>query len=204
MSFLVTRPRGARAVLVLAHGAGAGMRHPFMQAIAGTLSDERIATLRFEFPYMAAGRKRIDAVPILEATILDAVKRARRLRLPILAGGKSMGGRITSMVAARGLLPMVRGLVFFGYPLHPANKPSIKRAEHLPDVPMPMLFLQGTRDALADLRLLRPIVAKLPHARLHVVEGADHGFAVLKRSGRNEPEVLRELAAETASFVREL
>jgi predicted alpha/beta-hydrolase family hydrolase len=198
---IVLRPKGARAVFVLAHGAGAGMRHAFMQAIANALAEERIATLRFEFPYMSEGRRRIDAASVLEQTIIAAVQRARRLKLPIIAGGKSMGGRITSMVAAQGLLPNVRGLVFLGYPLHLPEKPAIKRAEHLPQVPMPMLFLQGTRDALADLKLLRPILKKIPNAKLHIVDGADHGFAVLKRSGRAESEVLRELAKTTASFV---
>lgn len=197
MSFLVERPRGARAVFVLAHGAGAGMRHPFMQSMAAALAEERIATLRFEFPYMAEGRRRIDAFEVLERAIIDAVKRARRLKLPIFAGGKSMGGRITSMTAARGLLPGVRGLVFLGYPLHPAKKPATKRAEHLPEVPMPMLFVQGTRDALADLSLLRPIVKKLPTATLHVVDGADHSFKVARRA---QADVIAELARVTAEF----
>lgn len=203
---LVLRPKRARAVFVLAHGAGAGMRHAFMTAIAEALAEERIATLRFDFPYMARGSKRIDAAPILEQSIVDAVARARRLRLPLVAGGKSMGGRLASMAAAGGLLPSVRALVFLGYPLHPARRPlqggaGAKRAEHLARVPAPMLFLQGTRDALADLRLLRPIVRSLPEAKLHVVEGADHGFAVLKTSGRTEAEVLRELSRATAEFL---
>jgi len=203
---IVVRPRRARAVFVLAHGAGAGMRHAFMEAIAAALAEQRVATLRFPFPYMAAGRRRIDAHHVLESAILDAVGRARKLRLPIVAGGKSMGGRITSMVAADGLLPVVRGLVFLGYPLHAANKPAVlpKRAEHLARVPNPMLFLQGTRDALADLGLLRPILRKIPSAQLHVVEGADHAFAVLRRSGRTEADVLRELAETTAAFVERL
>ncbi len=179
------------------------MRHAFMQAIAEALAEERIATLRFEFPYMAAGRKRIDPTPLLEQTIVDAVARAKKLRLPILAGGKSMGGRITSMAAANGLLPRARGLVFLGYPLHLAKKPATKRAEHLPRVPMPMLFLQGTRDTLADLKLLRPILKRISNAQLHIVDGADHAFAVLKRSGRTESEVLRELASTIASFADE-
>ena len=128
MRVATVSPKGARALLVLAHGAGAGMRHAFMESLADALAQHKIATLRFEFPYMAEGKRRIDAYDVLEQSLLDAVKRARRRKLPVFAGGKSMGGRITSMVAARGLLDDVRGLVFFGYPLHAANKPAIKRA----------------------------------------------------------------------------
>ena len=168
------------------------MRHAFLEAIAGTLARLRVATLRFEFPYAAAGGRRPDPKPVLLETVCAAVAEAGRLAsgLPLFAGGKSMGGRMTSQAAADGRLEGVRGIVFLGFPLHPAGKPGSERADHLAQVHQPMLFLQGTRAALADLALLEPICEKLgPRARLHRVEGADHGFHVLKRSsgcGRRE------------------
>lgn len=192
---LVQTPPRAIARFVMAHGAGAGMRHPFMQAMADALYQERIATTRFEFPYMAEGRKRIDARAILERTIFEAVDSARD-KLPLFAGGKSMGGRITSHLQLD-----VRGLIFLGFPLHPANKPSTDRAKHLTTVAAPMLFLQGTRDALCDLRRLRPVLRRLPDATLHVVKAADHSFAVPKRSGRTIEAILAELATTIARFV---
>ena len=198
------RPRGATAALVLAHGAGAGMRHAFMEAAAAALAERGIATLRFQFPYMEAGKRRIDPRPLLQASVVAAIGEARRRArgLPLFAGGKSMGGRMTSMAAAASGLEGVVGLVFFGFPLHPAGRPGTERALHLAEVPLPMLFLQGTRDKLADLELLRPVCADLgERATLHVTEGADHGFSVLKRSGRTDAEVLAELCDAAAAFM---
>ena len=200
---LLWLPDGATSLLALAHGAGAGMRHAFLDAIAGALARCRVATLRFEFPYAAAGARRPDPKPVLLETVCAAVAEAARLAsgLPLFAGGKSMGGRMTSQAAADGRLEGVRGIVFLGFPLHPAGKPGTVRADHLTAVGQPMLFLQGTRDALADLALLAPICEKLgPRARLHRVEGADHGFHVLRRSGRSDADVIEELATEVERF----
>lgn len=199
----LVRPRDAIALFVCAHGAGAPMDHPFLASMAAALAREKIATLRFNFPYADQGKRRPDPKPLLEQTILAAMMRARRSTLPLLAGGKSMGGRITSLLAARGELD-VRGLVFLGYPLHPARKPATTRAEHLPAIAAPMLFLQGTRDTLADLTLLRPIVAALPDATLHEIPEGDHSFAVPKRTGRTEAAIHAELAAEIARFARRI
>jgi hypothetical protein len=201
---LLWLPDPAERFLALAHGAGAGMRNAFMEAVAAALARRRVGTLRFEFPYATAGARRPDPRPVLVETVVTAVAEAQRLAggLPLFAGGKSMGGRMTSHAAAEGRLPAVRGIVFFGFPLHPAGKPGTARADHLAGVAQPMLFLQGTRDALAELPLLRPICETLgPRARLHVVEGADHGFHVPKRSGRTDADVIEELADEVARFV---
>ena len=204
VSALLLRPAEARALLVLGHGAGAGMRHVFMEALSDRLAAEGIATLRYQFPYMEKGSRRPDRKPLLLSTVRAAVAEgARRIPdLPLFAGGKSMGGRMTSTAAAEAELPGVRGLVFVGFPLHPAGKPGIERAAHLRDVGCPTLFLQGTRDKLAEMELLRPVLAELGKGpRLHVVEGADHGFHVLKRSGRTDEEVLAELATTTATWI---
>ena len=193
----------ARCFLSLAHGAGAGMRHAFLEATAAALARERVATLRFEFPYASEGARRPDPRPVLVETVVAAAAEAERLAggLPLLAGGKSMGGRMTSHAAAEGRLAAVRGIVFLGFPLHPAGKPGAARADHLAQVPQPMLFFQGTRDPLADLGLLRPICEELgARATLHVIEGADHGFHVPKRSGRSDADVIEELAARIAAF----
>jgi predicted alpha/beta-hydrolase family hydrolase len=190
-------------MLVLAHGAGAGMRHPFMERLASALGDQGVATLRYQFPYMEQGGRRPDPPAVLEATVRAAVAlaRTRAPALPLLAGGKSLGGRMPSNAAARHGLEGVRGLGFAGFPLHPAGQPGTGRADHLGRVEVPMLFLQGTRDALAGLDLVTGVVAGLgPKATLHVVEGADHGFSVLKRSGRTDAEVLTELAVTTATW----
>jgi len=198
VSALLLRPAGARRLLVLGHGAGAGMRHAFLEAVAEHLAAEGVATFRYQFPYRERGGGRPDPPAVLEATVRAAVAAATAAApgLPLLAGGKSLGGRMTSRAAAREPLPGVAGLVFVGFPLHPAGKPGTERAAHLADVTVPMLFLQGTRDKLADLALLRPVLAGLAdRATLHVVEGADHGFAVLKRSGRTQVDVLKELAS---------
>src|SRR6266702_8206911 len=203
VSALLWRPAKSRRLLVLAHGAGAGMSHPFMEKLAGELAGVGVATLRYQFPYMEQRRRVPDSPAVLTATVVAALRAAAEAvpGLPLFAGGKSMGGRMTSQAAAQHPLDGVRGLLFFGFPLHPPNRPGTKRAEHLAKVTVPMLFLQGTRDALADLKLLRPVCAKLgPRAKLHVIEKADHSFHVLKSSGRNDAEVLRELAETAASW----
>jgi hypothetical protein len=196
VSALLELPPGARALYVLAHGAGAGMRHRFMEAVAAGLAERGVATLRYQFPYIEAGGRRPDPPGVLEATVRAAVAQAGAAApgLPLVAGGKSLGGRMTSSAAAKAPLPGVRGLVFLGFPLHAPGRPGSERAAHLEQVQIPMLFLQGTRDALADLALVSGVAGRLPKATLHVVEGGDHSFAVLKRSGRTEAEVMTELA----------
>ena len=203
VSALLSRPAKARRLLVLAHGAGAGMSHPSMEKLAGELACVGVATLRYQFPYMEKQRRVPDSPAILTAAVVAAVRAAAETvpGLALLAGGKSMGGRMTSQAAAQQPLDGVRGLVFFGFPLHPPNRPGTKRADHLAKVTVSMLFLQGTRDTLADLSLLRPVCAKLgSQATLHVIEKADHSFHVLKSSGRSDAEVLRELAETVVSW----
>ncbi len=207
VSALLLRPPEARHLLVLAHGAGADMRHRFMEALAVGLAAEGVATFRYQFPYTEQGRRSPSPRPVLVHTVRAAIAAASEAAgdLPLLAGGKSMGGRMTSLAASEEPLAGVRGLVFFGFPLHAAGKPSDERGAHLADVGVPMLFLQGTRDKLAELELLTPLCAGLgKRATLHVVEGGDHGFHVLKRSGRTDGEVLAELARETAAFADRL
>jgi predicted alpha/beta-hydrolase family hydrolase len=204
---LLLRPRGARALLAFAHGAGADMHHAFMQAAAEALSDRGIATLRYQFPYSEAGRRAPDHRKSLLATVRAAVAAAGKQArgLPLLAGGKSMGGRMTSLAAAEGDLDAVRGIAFFGFPLHAGGKPSNERGAPLRRVAQPLLFLQGSRDRLADLALLEPLVRGLPApTRLHVVQDADHSFHVPKRSGRTDAEVIDELARVTATWVEGL
>jgi uncharacterized protein len=203
VSALLLRPPDARWLLVLAHGAGAGMRHPFMGALSAELARIGVATFRYQFPYMEERRRVPDSPIVLTATVAAAVRTAAEEApgLPVLAGGKSMGGRMTSQASAEGLLQGVRGIVFYGFPLHPPNKPAVKRGDHLAKVRIPMLFLQGTRDELADLKLLHPIIEGLgAFARLRVIEGADHSFHVLKKSGTNDTAVLRGLADTTATW----
>lgn len=203
VSALLVRPAKARRMMALAHGAGAGMRHAFLEALSVELSNVGIATLRYEFPYMENRRRVPDSPRVLTATVAAAVSAAakKEVGLPLLAGGKSMGGRMTSTAASEGLFSNVQGLVFFGFPLHPPKRPGTKRAEHLKKVNVPMLFLQGTRDTLADLSLLRPICEDLgAKATLRVFETADHSFHVLKSSKRTDAEVLRELAEATAAW----
>lgn len=203
VSALLSRPVKAHRMLVLAHGAGAGMNHPFMQNLADELANVGVAAFRYQFPYMEQHRRVPDGPAVMTATVVAALRTAAEAApgLPLLAGGKSMGGRMTSQAAAQHPLVGVRGLVFFGFPLHPPNRPGTKRADHLAKVTTPMLFLQGTRDTLADLTLLRPICAKLgSRATLHVIETADHSFHMLKKSGRTDAEVLRELAETVASW----
>jgi predicted alpha/beta-hydrolase family hydrolase len=204
VSGLMQRPRGARACLVLAHGAGAGMTHPFMVEIANDLAVRGMATLRYQFPYMERGGKRPNAPPLCHATVRAAVLTAEKLapKLVLVAGGKSFGGRMTSQAQALSPLPGVRGLAFLGLPLHAANKPSSARGEHLLQVRIPMLFLQGTRDALADLALLRRLVKRLGKAAtLKVLSGADHSFHVLARSGRTDEQVRSEMLDSLASWI---
>ena len=206
VSSLPQAPPQPRAAMVLAHGAGAGMTHPFMEAIAQGLSERGVATLRFNFPYMERGSKRTDPAPLAQATVRSAVATAARLwpGVPLVAGGKSFGARMTSQAQAAEPLRGVRGLVFFGFPLHPAGQPSSTRAEHLDQVQLPMLFLQGTRDKLADLSLLGPLVDKIgPRAALKVIEHADHSFHVLVNSGRNDAQVLAELLDTAAGWINE-
>ena len=197
-------PAGARAGYVFAHGAGAGMAHPFMAQVAQGLAERGIATLRYQFPYMERGSKRPDAPATAHAAVRAAVaEAARRLPgLPLIAGGKSFGGRMTSQAQALGPLPGVIGLAFLGFPLHPAGKPADERAKHLFDVNVPMLFLQGTRDELADLSLLQPLVAKLgTGATLKLFDDADHSFHVPARSGRKDAQVMAEMLDAFASWL---
>jgi len=207
VSAILLQPHDAQCLLVLAHGAGAGMNHPFMAAIANELATAGVASFRFQFPYMEQRRRVPDRPPVLTATVQAAVQAASKAApdLMLFAGGKSLGGRMTSLAASEGRLDNVRGLVFFGFPLHPPNQPGTKRAEHLREAKLPMLFLQGTRDALADLKLLRPILAKLgTRATLQVIEGADHSFHVLKSSGKTDKDVLKELAQSASEWMKKL
>jgi len=207
VSGLLLRPPGASQLYVLAHGAGAGMRHPFLETIARALAERDVATLRYQFPYMERRASRPDPPALAAAAVRAAVAEAARLApgLPLVAGGKSFGGRMTSTAQAEEPLPGVRGLVFLGFPLHPPGRPGDARAEHLARVQIPMLFLQGTRDDFADLKLLTPLVQRLgARATLHLVEGGDHSFHVLKRSGRTDAEVLEELAAAVEQWATKL
>ena len=193
-----------RACYVFAHGAGAGMSHPFMTKVSEGLAERRIATLRYQFPYMERGGRRTDPPKVAQATVRAAVADAARLLpdVPLFAGGKSFGGRMTSQAQADAPLEGVRGLVFFGFPLHPAGKPSVSRAEHLERVEIPVLFLQGTRDDLAQLDLLEPVLRKLGgRATLKLFEDADHSFHVRARSGRTDADVMREMLDATAVWI---
>lgn len=201
---LLIRPDAARACFVFAHGAGAGMTHPFMEAVATGLAGRGVATLRYQFPYMEKASKRPDPPGIAQAAVRAAVAEAGRhcADLRLVAGGKSFGGRMTSQAQATAPLAGVRGLAFLGFPLHPAGKPSSDRARHLADVCVPMLFLQGTRDNLAELSLLEPVVKSLgPSASLHRVEGADHSFHVPARSGRRDSEAMDEILDAFAEWI---
>jgi len=207
VSAILIRPAAARWLYVFGHGAGAGMRHPFMEDAATALAGRGFATFRYQFAYQEKGSRRIDPQPILLATVRAAIHSAREAApdLPLLAGGKSMGGRMTSLAASEEPLPFVKGIAFFGFPLHPAGAPGQGRADHLAQVEVPMLFLQGTRDTLADLGLLRPVIDNLgSRATLHVVDGADHGFHVLKRSGRTPADVMDELTRTMEEWAERL
>jgi uncharacterized protein len=204
VSALLIRPAEARACFVFAHGAGAGMSHPFMETFATGLGERDIASLRYQFPYMEKGSRRPDPPAIAQAAVRAAVAEAGLScpGLPLIAGGKSFGGRMTSQAQAVAPLPGVRGLAFLGFPLHPAGKPSTDRAKHLSDVHVPMLFVQGTRDNLADVKLLEPVVKSLgPSASLYLVAEADHSFHVLARSGRNDEAVMLEILDTFAGWI---
>ena len=202
VSGLLLLPDQAHACLVLAHGAGAGMTHPFLEAVAQELASRGMATFRYQFPYMEKKTRRPDPPPVAEACVRYAVEEAARLcpRLPLFAGGKSFGGRMTSQAQAKAALPDVRGIVFLGFPLHPSGKPSDARATHLANVKVPMLFLQGTRDTLAELSLLKPVCKRLPSATLHIVDEADHSFHVPARTGRKDADVRAELESTITAW----
>jgi predicted alpha/beta-hydrolase family hydrolase len=204
VSALLLRPPQAGACFVFAHGAGAGMSHEFMERVATGLGDRGIATLRYQFPYMENGSRRPDPPAIAHAAVRAAVAEAARCcaGLTLIAGGKSFGGRMTSQAQASAPLAGVRGLAFLGFPLHPAGKPSEARAKHLGDVDIPMLFVQGTRDKLAELPLIEPVVKRLGvSASLHQVAEADHAFHVLARSGRNDREVMSEIIDTLSAWI---
>lgn len=204
VSGLLERPDAARAVLVLAHGAGAGMEHPAMRDVATGLAQRGIATLRYQFPYMERGSRRPDPPPLCHATVRAAVAEAARLApdLPLLAGGRSFGGRMTSQAQAKEPLAGVRGLIFLAFPLHPAGRPGTDRAAHLEQIGIPMLFVQGTRDELASLDLLQPLVARLGgRATLHLLQDADHSFHVPARSGRTNAQVLAAALDDLCDWV---
>ena len=206
VSALFQLPPAATACFVLAHGAGAGMEHPSMTAFAAELATRRIATLRFQFPYMERGTRRPDPPPVCHATVRAAVAEAARLapKLALFAGGRSFGGRMTSQAQAIEPLPGVHGLAFIGFPLHPAGRPSAERAAHLHEVKVPMLFLQGTRDELAKLELLQPVVDQLgARATLKLLQDADHSFHVPARSGRKDPEVRAEMLDALAVWIEQ-
>jgi predicted alpha/beta-hydrolase family hydrolase len=203
VSGLLQAPANARACYVLAHGAGAGMKHAFMAAVAAELAERGIATLRYQFPYMEKGGKRPDPPKVAHAAVRAAVAEAARQlpALPLIAGGKSFGGRMTSQAQAAAALPNVRGLAFLGFPLHPAGRPSQDRAAHLYDVQIPMLFLQGSRDQLAVLDQLEPVCNALgPRATLEIFPDADHSFHVPAKTGRKDPEVRAEVLNRLAAW----
>jgi len=207
VSGVLVRPDASSCLYVFAHGAGAGMDHVFMEEASQKLAARNVATFRYNFPYKEAGRRPPNPAPILIKTVRSAIAEASRLApgLPLLAGGKSMGGRMTSTAASTEALPGVAGLVFFGFPLHAPGRDSADRGAHLADVGLPMLFLQGTRDKLANLDLLRPLLGEVePRPVLHVVDDADHGFHVPKRTGRTDDEVLDELCETVSGWATEI
>jgi predicted alpha/beta-hydrolase family hydrolase len=204
VSGLLDLPANARACFVFAHGAGAGMQHASMASVAGDLSQQGIATLRYQFPYMERGSKRPDPPALCHATVRAAVAEVVRAvpNLPLVAGGRSFGGRMTSQAQALEPLPGVAGLAFLAFPLHPAGRPSQERADHLSDVEIPMLFLQGTRDELATLDLLEPLVQRLgARATLKLLQEADHSFHVRASSGRRDPDVRQELVRALVDWI---
>lgn len=206
VSALLDRPAFPWACYVLAHGAGAGMRHPFLTEIAARLAARGIATFRYQFPYMEKNKRRPDPPHLAQAAVRAAVElAASHVNVPLVAGGKSFGGRMTSQAQAAEPLKNVLGLAFLGFPLHPPGAKGIKRAEHLDDVSVPMLFLQGTRDTFADLDLVRRVCGRVGHrATLHVVEDGDHSFKVPKRSGRTSDDVMAELVDTIVEWARPL
>jgi hypothetical protein len=204
VSAILLRPANAQWLYVLGHGAGAGMRHPFLETMARALFERDVATFRYQFPYMEAGRRAPNARPILVETVRAAVETAQRAApdLRVVAGGKSMGGRMTSLAAAEATLPDVEGLVFLGFPLHAAGKPSADRGAHLDKVGLPMLFIQGTRDRLADVELLQSCIDRVePKPQLSLVATGDHSFKVLKSAGQSYNEVLTGIADTIAAWL---
>ena len=205
VSGLLLMPASAKALLVLAHGAGAGMRHKFMQECAAKLAEGGIATLRYQFPYMEKRIKRPDSESMLTDTVRAAVAVAKKNAggLPLFAGGKSMGGRMTSLAAAKEPLDGVRGLIYFGFPLHAMGKPGAERGDHLAEIKLPMLFLQGSRDGLADLKLLKPLCKKLGKAvELFVIAGGDHSFHMLKSAKRSDDQALSDAVKKTVAWIK--
>jgi predicted alpha/beta-hydrolase family hydrolase len=201
VSGLLTLPKGARAIYVLAHGAGAGMAHPFLAKFATLMAERGIGTLRYQFPYMEAGSRRPDSPEVAEAAVRAAVAEAAKRRLPVVAGGKSFGGRMTSQAEAHGAMGVI-GLAFLAFPLHPPGAPATTRADHLADVKVPMLFLQGTKDEFADMDLLKPVVKQLgKRATLHLVPDGNHSFHVPAKSGRKDADVMVELADTLAAWI---
>lgn len=204
VSALLNRPEKAKCLLVLGHGAGANMQHPFMEKLAGFLADFGVATFRYNFPYMEQGKRFPSPQPILLKTVRSAVAEAHKLLpdLPLFAGGKSMGGRMTSLAASREPLPNVKAIVFFGFPLHAPGKDGRERAKHLFNVSLSMLFLQGTRDKLANLTYLEPVCDELKEkATLKIFDDADHSFNVPKRIGKTSETVLKELASSASQWM---
>jgi uncharacterized protein len=207
VSGLLSKPKDAKFLLILAHGAGAGMRHKFMEEIATKLAAHSIATLRYQFPYMEKRVKRPDSEAVLTDTVRAAITTAKKHAgdLILFAGGKSMGGRMTSLAAAKQPLDGVRGLIYFGFPLHAAGAPGAERGKHLADIDVPMLFLQGSRDTLADLKLLKPLCRRLGEkAELFVIEGGDHSFHVLKSSGWTDGEVFDHVVQKAAVWMAQV
>lgn len=206
VSAILNFPEDVFALLVLAHGAGAGMEHPFMEELSSYLAAQKIGTLRFNFPYMEKGKGAPDRPKKAHPAVLAAVEEAKKYAqgLILLAGGKSFGGRMFSQVAANGQLNGVRGIVYYGFPLHAPGKPGTDRAAHLKDIQIPQLFLQGTRDKLADFELITEVCEKLDNAQLVKMEGGDHSFKTLKRSGISKEEVMEKLAKETADFAKKI
>jgi uncharacterized protein len=205
VSGLLLKPGKPLACLTLAHGAGAGMAHPFLAAVAAGLAEHDIATLRYQFPYMERRSKRPDPPKLAQATVRAAVATAARLipEIPLFAGGKSFGGRMTSQAQAESPLPGVRGLAFLGFPLHLPGRPSDERGKHLFEVQVPMLFLQGTRDDFASLPLLQPLIERLgPRAKLELFADADHSFHVPARTGRKDQEVFAEMLEKLVAWMR--
>lgn len=202
VSGLLMMPKKAKSILVLSHGAGAGMTHHFMEDLSQKLAERNMATLRFNFPYMENKKGAPDRPPKAHATIRAAIEKALKLndKITLLAGGKSFGGRMTSQLAAEGGIPEVQGIIYFGFPLHAPGKDSIDRAAHLKDVKIKQLFLQGTRDKLANLDMMRAVCKKLRYAKLKIIDGGDHSFKMLKRSGRTDEDALNDLANHTVAF----